>query len=418
MGTGTGETGADSPSLRDLLARRVAGLSLLRPLYVGKETYARDIELIFKREWLFAAPLAAFRRAGDYVTLDLDGGPLLFIRGNDGQVRGFHNVCRHRGSKVVGNESGRARGKLVCPYHQWMYEFDGTFAHASHMPEQPPAEQFGLAPVRTEVLGAGVHFCLADEPPPIAEAKAQIDRHTRAYAPGRMRIATAKTYRVDANWKLMLENNRECGHCRGAHPELMACVYDYGVGDDTRGGDDGDYVAQTGAMVAECERLGIPHRTVSFPGDSFHRLARLPFRKGYLSETVQPGALASPVPLGEATPPTGQLRTIYLPNAWGHYLPDYYVATRVLPLGPRSTRVDVYWMVHEDAGDGQIDFPALTEVWDRTTLQDGDLVANNQAGVNSDAYVPGPYSPVTETMVEHFADWYVRRMRERLGDGA
>lgn len=389
-------------------------MSLPRPLYVEPETYRCDIDLIFRREWLFAAPLAAFRQAGDYVTLDLDDSPLLFIRGKDGQVRGFHNVCRHRGSKVLGNESGRVRGKMVCPYHQWMYGLDGTFAHASHMPEQPPAKQHGLMPVHTATLGGGVHFCLADDPPPIKEAKERVDQLTSAYSPGRMRIATAKTYHVAANWKLMLENNRECGHCRGSHPELMTCVYDYGIGADSRGDEDADYTSQTGIMEEECKRLGISPETVSFPGDSFYRLARLPLRKGYLSEMTKPETLGSPVPLGEATPQTGQLRTIYLPNAWGHYLSDYYAATRVLPQGPRSTRVDVWWMVHEDVKDDLLDFPALTEVWDRTTLQDGDLVENNQLGVNSQAYAPGPYSPVTEALVEHFDDWYVRRMRERL----
>lgn len=119
-----------------------------------------------------------------------------------------------------------------------------------------------------------------------------------------------------------------------------------------------------------------------------------------------------PKTIGAATPKTGQLRAVMLPNCRGHYLSDYYVVTRLLPLGALSSRLDVFWMVREDTEPGRdYDPRTLAEVWAQTTLQDAEIVANNQQGVLSLQYRPGPYSPVTEAMVEHFAGWYIRRMR-------
>ncbi len=396
--------------INGVLDARLANHSLVRDFYVDDDIYAADIARIFNQQWLFAAPLAAFRTTGDYITLQLGRDPLLFIRGKDGVIRGFYNVCRHRGSKILREEKGNVRGKLTCPYHQWMYELDGAFAYASHTPEQPRADMHSLAPIHVAVLGGGVHFCLAQNPPPIDEAAKIINRYVEAYCPTRMKIAHAETHVVVANWKLLVENNRECGHCRGAHPELMECIYDFGLGGDVRG--DEEYTAQCDAMAAECQRLDMPPETLDFPDDSFYRLARLPFRPGFLSETVAPQMVACKKNLGTASSKTGQLRTVLLPNCWGHYLSDYYVVTRLLPQGALSSRLDVFWMVQEDAVAGSdYDLKTLTEVWAQTTLQDTKLVANNQQGVLSSQYRPGPYSPITEVMVEHFVDWYIRQLR-------
>lgn len=396
--------------INGMLDARRANYSLPRDFYVAADIYAADMARIFNQQWLFAAPLAAFRAAGDYITLQLGCEPLLFVRGKDGVIRGFYNVCRHRGSKILREEKGNVRGKLTCPYHQWMYELDGALAYASHTPEQPDAAAHSLTPVHVAVLGGGVHFCLAQNPPPIDAAAEIINRYAAAYCPAHMKIAHAETHIVAANWKLLVENNRECGHCRSAHPELMACVYDFGLGGDVRGDD--EYAAQCAALAAECRRLDMPSETLDFPGDSFYRLARLPFRPGYLSETVAPQTAACKKTLGAASLRTGQLRTVLLPNCWGHYLSDYYVVTRLLPQGALSSRLDIFWMVHEDAAAGCDYAPeTLTEVWAQTTLQDTALVANNQQGVLSSQYRPGPYSPITEVMVEHFVDWYIRRLR-------
>ena len=393
------------------------GFSLPREFYQSAEIYNADLEGIFSRQWIFAAPLALLRNPGDFVSLDVGENPLALVRGRDDVIRGFHNVCRHRGSRIFSAPSGNLRGrKIVCPYHQWTYDLDGALSRASHMPEQPPRETHSLRPVAVAVLGGGVHVCLAENPPAAAAAESAVNDAAAPYAPARMRVALESAHEVVANWKLLTENNRECGHCRGAHPELMACVYDFGLGGDPR--DNAEYNAAFSAMREECGRLGLSAEAVNFPGDSFFRIARLPYRPGYVSETTEPSAPACARPMGGATAALGQMRVVALPNCWGHYLSDYFVVTRILPAGPRLSRLNVWWMVDENAEAGKdYDPENLARVWEQTTVQDAALTEENQRGVNSAAYRPGPYSPVTEAMVSHFVGWYARRMLEFLDGG-
>lgn len=405
---------AGNGKLAEQLRNLPQGYSLPRAFYCDDWIYAADVEGIFLRQWIFAAPLALLKNRGDFVSMDIGENPIVLVRGADGNIRGFHNVCRHRGSRIFSAPSGNLRGKkIVCPYHQWTYETDGTLAFASHTPEQPRRETHSLHPVAVAVLGGGVHVCAAENPPPIDAAKKAINAAAGIYAPDKMRVAMESSHEVAANWKLLTENNRECGHCRGAHPELMACVYDFGLGGDPRG--NAEYEKAVADMEAECRRLGVSSAAADFPDDSFFRIARLPYRPGYVSETTEKGVAACALSLGGATPSLGQMRVIALPNCWGHYLADYYVITRLLPAGPRLSRLHVWWMVREDAESGRdYDVKTLTQVWEQTTLQDAKLTAENQRGVNSSAYCPGPYSPLTELMVSHFVGWYARRMLEFL----
>lgn len=393
------------------LPPRQPGHALPREWYLSPQVFARDMERFFHRRWIFAAPLAALRECGDYAALEVGDTPLFVLRGEDGALRAFHNVCRHRGSRLLSAPFGNIGGrKIICPYHQWSYACDGALARASHCPQQPDAATHSLLPVRCETLAGGVYVCLQPDEAAereIALAKRHIGEHLAAYNCEQHRIAHHSTHIVAANWKLAVENNRECGHCRGAHPELMACVFDFGMGDDGRGS--GAYAAAEKAMLEACAPAGITAPTLDFPEDSFFRIARLPYRRGFQSETTD-GAPACAKPLGVVPPAAGQLRLVALPNCWSHYLSDYCVMTRLLPVAPMETRLDVFWAVHEDAIAGQdYQLERLTEVWEQTTIQDARLIQENQAGVKSPAYRPGPYSPITESLVEHFADWYSRR---------
>ena len=406
--------GCEYGELAAKLRRLSAEYSLPQEFYCDEEIYAAEMEGVFSRQWIFAAPLARLKNPGDYVSLEIGENPLALVCGKDGKIRGFHNVCRHRGSRIFSAPSGKLRGeKIVCPYHQWTYDMDGALSFASHMPEQPPKKTHSLHPISVAILGGGVHICTAQNPPPIAAAESAINSAAAIYAPPQMRVAIESAHEVAANWKLLTENNRECGHCRGAHPELMACVYDFGLGGDPR--DNAEYKTAFAAMESECARLGLSAAATDFPGDSFFRIARLPYKPGYISETTRAGVAACTRAMGNATPALGQMRVVALPNCWGHYLSDYYVVTRLLPAGPRLSRLQVWWMVDENARTGKdYDAETLAEVWEQTTVQDAKLTAENQHGVNSSAYRPGPYSPVTETMVSHFIGWYTRRMLEFL----
>jgi len=112
----------------------------------------------------------------------------------------------------------------------------------------------------------------------------------------------------------------------------------------------------------------------------------------------------------------GSLRILHLPNSWNHFMGDHAVVFRVLPLGPQKTMVTTKWLVHKDAVEGvDYDPEAMRMVWDATNDQDRRLAEENQRGINSKAYQPGPYSPTFERGIIDFLDWYSERMLSHLG---
>src|SRR5678809_124667 len=119
--------------LRDLVDRQPAGHTLLAPFYNDPAVYAEDLSRIWRAGWLFACHTCEIPRAGDWVTLTVDQDPLLVVRGDDGVARAMYNTCRHRGSLVCVEPAGHANKRLVCPYHQWAYGFDGGLEHMTGM---------------------------------------------------------------------------------------------------------------------------------------------------------------------------------------------------------------------------------------------------------------------------------------------
>ena len=186
--------------------------------------------------------------------------------------------------------------------------------------------------------------------------------------------------------------------------------YDLGLPGDIRSDDGFD-----ATLEREYERwrdLGLSPEEASFPGGSPYRVSRLPLKEGFLTESLD-GDLLAPL-MGDLTDPqTGSLRIITLPNFWAHANCDYAMTTRLLPAGPELTRVEVCFLVREDAVEGvDYDPERVADVWRATCEQDWELCENNYAGIKSVAYEPGPFSEVTESSVESFLEWYL----DQLGD--
>ena len=116
---------ATEPTIEELIHRRLPGMSLEREFYTSPKVFTHDMERIYFRQWLFAGHVDRVRKPGEYVLYTIAGESLIIIRGDDHVVRGFYNVCRHRGSRICLEEHGVSR-RLVCPYHAWTYD---TTAH-------------------------------------------------------------------------------------------------------------------------------------------------------------------------------------------------------------------------------------------------------------------------------------------------
>jgi choline monooxygenase len=184
-------------------------------------------ERIFRRAWQYAGRADQVAEAGAFFTCDLGGVPLVVVRGEDGELRAFLNVCRHRGSLVCEGEGKRA--SLQCPYHAWTYGLDGSLRAAPRSELVPGFEQgeLGLLPASVDVWGPFVFACpdpgaapladtLGELPSLVASAGLDVDAlrfHHRASGP-----------EYAANWKVCAENFLECYHCQVAHPGFSKVV--------------------------------------------------------------------------------------------------------------------------------------------------------------------------------------------------
>ncbi|CAN5500594.1 aromatic ring-hydroxylating dioxygenase subunit alpha [soil metagenome] len=394
------------PRILDL-PPRTPGHTLPQAYYTDPDIFGEDLRRVFWRNWLFAGHACDLREPGDFFTFDIGTESLLVVRDAGGAIRAHFNVCRHRGSRIEGQERGHAKA-LVCPYHQWVFSLDGCLSSARLMGESFDKSQFGLRPAAVRELAGLVFVCLSPDPPPFDPAVEAIGPQLRPHGLDDAKVAARFSYDVRANWKLLVENNRECYHCRGGHPEFCLSNFDLGMNGDPRVS--ASYAATLRREYDRWRALGLSPAEVSFPGGSFYRVVRLPLKDGFLTESLD-GRPVAPL-LGDLpTAGTGSLRVITLPNSWSHANCDYAVTTRLTPVGPEMTRIDLAFLVRADAVEGvDFDLGRVTDVWKATSEQDWELCENNHAGVRSMAYTPGPYSTVTENSVDAFVHWYTEQL--------
>ena len=399
----------------DLLQNRNPTYSLPQPFYNDARFFALDMQEVFEKEWLFAGMTCEIPSRGNFMTLEIGDNPIVIVRGAEGVVHAFHNVCRHRGSRLCTKEKGKV-AKLVCPYHQWTYELDGRLLFAgSDMGTNFDLSQFGLKPVNVRTAGGFVFINLSEEAPAIDDFLVTLEHYLEPYDMDNVKVATQSSIVEQANWKLVIENNRECYHCNGAHPELLNSLIEFDDTEDPRATD--KYKELVTRKQADWNNEQVPWQLKRF--GKRNRLTRTPLLDNVVSMTMdgKPGCNKL---MGRLTSPDmGSLRILHLPNSWNHFMGDHAVVFRVLPLGPQQTMVTTKWLVHKDAVEGvDYDPERLRHVWDATNDQDRQLAEENQRGINSRAYQPGPYSETYEFGVIDFVNWYGERMLTHLGQEA
>jgi len=410
-------------SLAELIARRKPGHSLEQAFYVSPEVFKADLELIFGRHWIYVGVEPDVPEPGDVMTVEIGSTPVLLVRDDDMAVRAFHNVCRHRGSRLVDQPKATV-GNLVCRYHAWTYGLDGKLLFANHMGADFDKSCLGLKPVHLRSVAGLLFICLAETPPEdMAAMAAAMTPYLAPHDLPNTKVAHAVDLIENCNWKLTMENNRECYHCSGNHPELTIPLFAYGFGFSPQGMDEEEleqanrYAAMVTDLHGRWEARGLPSREMEHLSDRVtgYRTERLPIDQMGESQTFDT-RIASQRLLGRINDPrSGGLSFWTQPNSWHHFMSDHVVTFSAIPLAPEKTLVRTKWLVHKDAVEGRdYDLENLTAVWNATNRQDADLVELSQAGVRSPAYEPGPYSPYTEGLVEKFCDWYLGRLSAGL----
>jgi len=406
-------TSLSSDQLRALIASQPKGCALQQVFYSDPSIYALDMERIFMRRWLCVGHESRIPNSGDFFVHDIAGESLIIVRGADRVVRALVNVCRHRGSEVCYEKEGHAK-VLVCPYHAWAYELDGSLRSARQMNEDLDKSEYGLAQIHVRILEGLIFVCFADDPPKLNHGEQTLRASLGRYGWADARVAHRAIYSVDANWKLAMENYFECYHCGPAHPEfarhhateryLTVEAKDLRERAHARAKEMGieiPYVANWPWAIAPGEEIADSFHDATYPGSV---------------TGSEDGQRVAPL-MGDFTDYDGGFSYVDLgPASTFLAYPDYGVIYLFIPRNIQQTDMEIIWLVRRDAREG-VDYERdrLIWMWDVTSIADKRIIDHNQKGVNSRYYRPGPYSPMEE-MPRAMTEWYLQQIAPESAD--
>jgi Rieske 2Fe-2S family protein len=388
----------DRERLLGLLDSAKPGHTLPQPFYGDPEVYAFDVSAVLGRSWFMLGFEAELPAAGAYLSVTIGPHPVLVVRGRDGKIRGFHNTCRHRGAQICAEGTGSA-ARIVCPYHRWTYDLDGRLLGAARLPEGMELAEHGLVPLQVELLEGCIYIALTRQAPDFTPFRAAATPFLRPYRFAQGKLAHESVLIEKANWKLVMENARECYHCAAWHPELkISFPVVFGSGFRVTDG------SRDAAYAERLRSAGLP---LGPEEGLWWHVGRYPLNPGVESVSMSGQAVVRPRLLESNATAIGGLRWATEPNTFCHVFPDYAFMFAAIPIGPQETRVVSKWLVAKDAREG-VDYTLedLTAVWTKTNYQDRELAENNQRGINGIGYRPGPYVQGAEELLIRFNKWY------------
>jgi carnitine monooxygenase subunit len=208
--------------------------------YHNQALHELEVEELFLRHWQVVGHINDVAKPGDYLALDLGNERAFVVRGQDGALRAFHNLCRHRGSRIVTGTSGQCKNAMVCPFHGWVYNLDGTLRGAARPDSYPNLDkhEFGLRTVEMEVWMGFIFIRFKPGPQgTVAEYLAPYATEIATHQPETM-VAAGNVWSAElpVNWKSVRDVDNEGYHVAMAHPalqDLYGYTYhdiDYGPG--------------------------------------------------------------------------------------------------------------------------------------------------------------------------------------------
>jgi Rieske 2Fe-2S family protein len=271
------------------------------------------------------------------------------------------------------------------------------------MPDSFDKSNYNLHAVHVCVVEGLIFISLAETPPDFSLIEKSLAPYLKPFKINEAKVACIKNHTLNANWKLVAENFRECYHCGGAHPEYCSAV----IGANLRENTD----ELTSAKQKEWHSKNLATELVEVKDGETTYAIRYPLRPGVESYSIDGKKIS--IPMGAHKDyDAGVVGLVNYPNFWMDAVSDYIWTMRVTPINAATTDVQFCWLVDANAQEGK-DYTVerLTEFWDVTGEQDGRLCENNYRGIKSEAYSPGPYASV-EDQVVNFVDWCVRQLKE------
>jgi Rieske 2Fe-2S family protein len=354
--------------------------------YTDPAVFALEQSRIFEQMW-FCAVRSADLAPGSFRRVQVGRESVLVVRGRDGQLRSFLNVCRHRGSTLAAADSGELKRSVQCPYHAWTYGLDGKLVAAPNLTKMPDIdrERYGLLPVHLREWLGYAWVCLADEPPSF-EADvigAVVERlgdvaSIQRFDLDALSVGRRIRYDVKANWKLIIENFMECYHCATIHPELTEVLPEFADG----------YAAQY--FVGHGAEFGAG--IAGFTVDGSEGFGRLPgvageYDRRYYAITIKP--------------------TVFV-----NLVPDHVIFHRMYPVAEDRTIVECDWLYSREVVDSGKDVSRSVELFHRVNQQDFDACERCQPAMSSRGYARGGVLVPAEHHIGVFHAW----LTERLAD--
>jgi len=402
------KTGMDAGEIQQLIAGQESGWSLEQRFYTDPAIYQLELERILLSNWFVAGHLSQIPNEGDFVIGRMDKESAIVVRGSDGQIRAFANVCRHRGSLICLQDEGSVK-RFECPYHGWMYDIDGQLVAARSMADEFDKTDFGLKPVAVEVLGGMIFICFSEQPPSLAAARKDLAAPFNLFGFDKLKLAATKKYAIAANWKLAIENYQECYHCATSHREY-AKMHTLMLDLDQR-----EHVQDK--MRKRAAACGIAEMEIDFidtfapAGEQGYGYSRTALFEGYQTGS-EDGKAVAPL-LGDLTDYDGGASDFTVgPFTFMLAYSDHVVVYVFTANDAENCQCEIYWLVRHDAVEGRdYDADALTWLWDITTQEDKTIIRNNWKGVQSRYYERGPFGKM-EDMEARYIDWILQELAD------
>ena len=405
------------------------GMTIPGEYYVDERHYDDDERYIAENMWLLADHASRIPAPGDYFVFEYGRSEsVIILRDPAGEVKGYQNVCRHRGSRLCRHDEGplpvdarlsvrqlRSSGNTPvfrCPYHAWTYDLDGKLISAPNgMPADFEMAENGLLPAHVRTVEGLIYVNFSRGTPPDFDSfVARIRDRAVELAVAQLKVAARISYPTKANWKLALENFQECYHCGPAHRSLVTAHPFW----------DGLMPAGQRARLETELQPFIPPRPPTAAGgmtggSSFGSILGVDYATGSLDGK----------PLSKLLPPFSAYthRSRISNSGWmtGNLqgYDDHIAMVRFTPRGVMMTDAEIVWLVHPEAEEGRdYDVEKLTALWDITMLEDKWIVENNHLGIQSGSYTPGSYA-ATERGPIRLVTWYMTEVlsaeeREKL----
>ena len=344
---------------------------LTNEAYTSPEYYEEETRKIFRKTWMLVGFKHELKHQGDILPKKIGGIPMILVRDKDDEIRAFHNVCVHRGVRLVNKECSKSK-LITCPYHKWTYDLKGRvrsrphfYGGNKHDITKGGRDDVTLRPIRCETWHDLIFANVSGDAEPLEEYLRPLTSRTAEYDVSKVRHANLLEFESNANWKLIAENHIDALHIFSVHPELNK------------------FANQGSRARTDVVEGSVFYGSYQFPNPEEGRGLGLPHYPGLSKEA------------SEHAP------WFYLfPNVMGQFYPDQLLIIQLIPEANNFTRDRLSFYFVGDAADDEEHLEARDKAyktfWD-IMMEDVPICEELQLGRESDGFDGGVMSPYWDT---------------------